>query len=45
MAVMFAYFVGVLAGLAVGILASYEANGWETPKWMQWRRRSKCSKR
>ncbi len=44
MAVMFAYFVGVLAGLGVGILAAYEANGWETSKWKQWLKSRRSSK-
>jgi len=44
MDMLIGYFIGVLAGLAVGIFAAYEANGWETPKWKQWRNRSKSSK-
>lgn len=41
MAALVTYFIGILAGLAVGIFASYEANRWETPKWKQWQNRSR----
>jgi hypothetical protein len=27
---MIAYLAGVISGIAVGIIASYEANGWRT---------------